>query len=143
MFGSDWGGRGITRGHLFNEKLRPYKFAKKMAQLRRSEPALKYGRQYFLKTALHEKSLSSHELHPHVFAFSRVLDNTSILIVFNTHSEGQQFYIEMDRHFPICKNVDPLYGKGALQCVSQSGNIASGEIQGRSIHVFKVELPFP
>ncbi len=47
MFGSRWGAFGATEGHFFNDQHPAYKAIAAVAKLRRSEPALRYGRQFF------------------------------------------------------------------------------------------------
>jgi glycosidase len=138
MFASDWGGRGIRAGHLFNDQGEIFRYVAKLAALRRSEPALKYGRQYFVAT-FPDEAASKDNVHPHVFAFVRVLDDTSFLIVMNTSNQPQDCLIELnpDRFLLSGDHKSILDENNTLTPIAVRKSIANLSMQPRTISVFK------
>ena len=98
--------------NLLNQQSRIYKLIANIANVRKASNVLKFGRMYFRET-------SSDGVHFHLpvcqkctLAFSRVLFNQEILIVYNTcPSESKMDFVEVD--YRINKNkkcMKPIYG---------------------------------
>ena len=98
--------------NLFNQQSSIYKGIASIAGLRKTIPALKFGRMYMRKTS----SDGNHFHFPHcekcTLAFSRVLFNEEVVVVCNTSvSETKEEFIEID--YRINKNsthLKALYG---------------------------------
>lgn len=140
MFGSEWGGKGIVDGHLFDTERPTFLFAREIASLRRQEAALKYGRQYFLNTAIDLGSLGRQAPHHYVFAFTRVLDTAELLIVVNTSTETQECIIEHDQHeWKIDQPTNLIRGgiTSVLRRIPDQRKVAAVKIEARSICLFR------
>lgn len=82
----------------FDEKHKFYKAIRALSDLRRREPALRYGRQYFRGTSDDGQGFGSSTNPGGVVAFSRILNDREVLIAANTHvSQSSRTFIEMDR----------------------------------------------
>lgn len=107
MFGGSWGAFGTTGHHFFNANHDIYKGISKIAEIRKQEFALRYGRQYF-------REISGDGInygHPIdgkcTLAYSRVLDTTEILVAMNLDSSPRNDYVTVDyKLIPV--------GEGAL-----------------------------
>jgi glycosidase len=106
MFGSNWGAFGARDVHFFNQDQPAYKAIAAIANIRASEPALRYGRQFFRQT-----SNDGHQFNdPHdpggIFAYARVLDSTSIIIAMNLDPEHRETLVALDKtFFPVGSKV--------------------------------------
>ncbi len=82
MFGGKWGPFDTTGASFFDESHPIYRFIAHACEVRRSEPALRYGRSYLRPISGDGENFSMPE-HRGAFAFARVLDVTEILVVAN------------------------------------------------------------
>ena len=75
--------------NAFDEQQELYRTVKRLAAVRREQPALRYGRQYFRPIASHgglEFGISPFS--PGVLAFSRILNEQEIIVVANCNTEA-------------------------------------------------------
>lgn len=66
-----------------------YRLIQELAQLRKNEPALRYGRQYFREVSADGHGFSQSRGRGGILAFSRILNNREILFVANTNPDPQ------------------------------------------------------
>jgi glycosidase len=98
MFGGQWGAFNTTGHHFFNTAHPIYQAIAEIAGLRKSEPALRYGRQYFREISGNGSDFG-HPLDGRcTLAYSRILDDTEILVVLNLDSQPRQDYVTVDLH---------------------------------------------
>jgi glycosidase len=67
-----------------------YRAIQAISRIRTSQPALRYGRQYFRQLSGNQKDFSVSPFTPGVIAFSRILDSEEVLVIGNT-SERNTF----------------------------------------------------
>lgn len=91
MFGGKWGAFDTTGMHFFNEDHPIYKGIARVAKIRASEPALRYGRQYFRDVSGNGTDFGPSQ--QGFLAFSRVLDTEEVLMVFNFYDEPQELWV--------------------------------------------------
>ncbi|RYY15294.1 MAG: alpha-amylase, partial [Chitinophagaceae bacterium] len=72
------------RPDAFNQEADLYKFLQDLSVFRASEPALRYGRQYFRHCSENGGAFKNSSLPGGVIAFSRVLNNREVVLVANT-----------------------------------------------------------
>jgi len=65
-----------------------YRAIKAIAQVRASQPALRYGRQYFRQLSGNGRDFSISPFTPGVIGFSRILNAQEVLIIANTAEQG-------------------------------------------------------
>lgn len=96
MFGGKWGAFDSTGMHFFNETHEIYHGIHAIAELRKQQAALRYGRQYFREISNDTK----HFYHPDngqcTLAYSRVLDTEEVLVALNLSNEPRSDYITVD-----------------------------------------------
>ncbi|MBD2250655.1 alpha-amylase family glycosyl hydrolase [Nostoc parmelioides] len=88
-----WGkpGGGFKQDHSF------YKTIAKLSEHRKSHPALRYGRQYFRPVSGDGKDYGVSPYPSGVLAFSRILNETEVVLVANTNTElTQSVYVIVD-----------------------------------------------
>lgn len=79
-----WGGPGFSAESAF------YKALVKIASVRASVPALRYGRFYMRPISGNGQAFGISEFNGGVLAFSRILSNSEITVVANTNATNQQ-----------------------------------------------------
>ncbi len=96
MFGGEWGAFESTKRHFFKPSHPIYKGIAKIAAVRRQEPALRYGRQYF-------REISGNGIdfgHPIdgncTLAYSRILDTTEVLVAMNLQDAPRADFVNID-----------------------------------------------
>ena len=98
MFGGTWGAFDTTGVQFFNPEHPIYKLIAKVAKIRKQEPTLRYGREYFREIS----GDGEHFGHPIdgncTLALSRVLDSTEILIAMNLTTAPREDRIYTDAH---------------------------------------------
>jgi glycosidase len=99
MFGSNWGAFGAREGHFFNEQHSTYKAISEIARIRAAEPALRYGRQFFRQVSGDGQTFGDSKDPGGVFAYARILDVTSILMVINLDPEPRRSFVAVDTKF--------------------------------------------
>ncbi|HEU0002776.1 MAG TPA: alpha-amylase family glycosyl hydrolase, partial [Ktedonobacteraceae bacterium] len=73
-----------------------YRAIQAVASVRDSQPALRYGRQYFRPLSGDSVTFSISQLAPGILAYSRILSNIEVVIVANTTNEGGTLAIIID-----------------------------------------------
>ena len=134
MFGGKWGAFKSAGVDCFNQNQEIYRFIRKVADIRKNEPALRYGRQYFREVSEDGVNFAYPSRHPCSLAYSRILDGDEILVVLNTDVKNKRSdYVTVDRNLsPPKKKMKNLLDTAAQPLVV-------GETEGRS-HV-KVDTP--
>ncbi|MCQ2736651.1 MAG: alpha-amylase family glycosyl hydrolase [bacterium] len=100
MFGGEFGAMRTKGVHFFNENNPTYKQISKLCEIRKKEPALRYGRQYFRKISWDGRNF----VWPgakQVIAWSRILAGEEIIAAINTNAEESMTFcinIEKDLH---------------------------------------------
>jgi glycosidase len=98
MFGGSWGGFGTAGRHFFNPNHEIYRGIRAVAEARRREPALRYGRQYFREISADGANFG-HPLDGRcTLAYSRVLDTEEILIAMNLTDQPRNDCVTVDRN---------------------------------------------
>jgi glycosidase len=96
MFGGRWGAFATTGVHCFNPGHPIYRGIAQLAAVRLQEPALRYGRQYFREISGNGTDFG-HPLDGRcTLAYSRILDDTEILVALNLDGESRQDFITVD-----------------------------------------------
>jgi glycosidase len=96
MFGGQWGAFGTTGCHFFKPSNSIYQTVSKIAAIRRNEPALRYGRQYFREISGDGNSFGHPIDGKCTLAFSRILDTTEVLIAMNLDVSPRADFITVD-----------------------------------------------
>lgn len=96
MFGGGWGAFGTEGMHFFNREHEVFRGVRAVAQLRKSEPALRYGRFYFREVSDDSRNFAYPALGWGFVAYSRVLDATEIVVVLNLKSSEQSQQVTVD-----------------------------------------------
>jgi len=96
MFGGKWGAFNTTGHHFFNPENPIYKDISRIAEIRRIEPALRYGRQYFREVSEKGVDFGYPADGRCTLAYSRILDDTEILVTINLDSKQRNDYVTVD-----------------------------------------------
>lgn len=96
MFGGKWGAFGITGHHFFNQQHAIYQGIRAIAQLRKSEPALRYGRHYFREISGNGVDFGYPQSGQCTLAYSRILDTEEVLVALNLTNEARRDCITVD-----------------------------------------------
>ncbi len=86
MFGGEFGAKRTSGVHFFNPDFPLYKQIAKLCEIRKTEPALRYGRVYFRKISFD----ASNFFWPNtkqIIAWSRILAGEEIICAINTNAE--------------------------------------------------------
>lgn len=97
MFGGRWGAFGIQHRQYFNKWHTLYKHIAHIATVRSHEPALRYGRLYFREIREDTVDFMYPELGKGMIAYSRILDDTEILVVLNLRPHEYSNYVTLDQ----------------------------------------------
>ncbi len=96
MFGGKWGAFDTVGQSFFDEEHPIYRFIAHACEVRRSEPALRYGRSY-LRPISGDGENFGDPAHKGAFAFARVLDVTEIVIAANpSFGDADGFCVGVD-----------------------------------------------
>jgi glycosidase len=98
MFGGRWGAFNTTGRHFFDPEHPFYKKISQIAEIRQNEPALRYGRQYFREISGNGIDFGFPIDGKCTLAYSRILDDTEILIVMNLDSNSRNDHVTVDAH---------------------------------------------
>jgi glycosidase len=110
MFGGEWGPFGGSPGHHFNPKSPIFRATARLADLRKQEPALRYGRQYFQNVSWDGGKFGPADDPNQLFAYTRVLDTTSLLTVLNPALVKRTALVAVDeKFFPFGANLRSVY----------------------------------
>jgi glycosidase len=98
MFGGRWGAFNTTGHHFFNPENPICKQIAKIAEIRKKEPALRYGRQYFREISGNGLDFGYPIDGRCTLAYSRILDDTEIVIVMNLDTSPMNDFVTVDAH---------------------------------------------
>ena len=90
MFGGEFGAKRTKGIHFFNPDNPIYKEISKLCEIRKNEPALRYGRQYFRQISYDGEKFGMPSA-KQVIAWSRILAGEEILIAINTSAESGNY----------------------------------------------------
>ena len=96
MFGGKWGAFNTTGHHFFNPDHPIYKQISRVAAIRQKESALRYGRQYFREISGNGFDFGYPIDGRCTLAYSRILDDTEILIAMNLDSTPRNDFVTVD-----------------------------------------------
>lgn len=96
MFGGKWGAFESTERHFFKPSHPIYKSIARIAAIRKSEPALRYGRQYFREISGNGTDFGYPLDGKCTLAFSRILDDTEVLMALNLQSAPRADFVTVD-----------------------------------------------
>lgn len=88
MFGGEFGAKRTRGVHFFNPENELYKQISQLCNIRRNEPALRYGRMYFRKISFDGQNFNWPD-RKQVIAWSRILAGEEILCAINTDAEDE------------------------------------------------------
>jgi glycosidase len=97
MFGGGWGAFESTLRHFFLPANPIYKSIAQIAAIRRSESALRYGRQYFREISGNGIDFGYPNDGKCTLAYSRILDTTEILVALNLAADPRADFATVDR----------------------------------------------
>lgn len=93
MFGGKWGAFGTSGMHFFNTKNPLFEAIAKIIEVRKEEPALRYGRFYFREISEDGEHFSYPEKGYGMLAYSRIIDNQELIVVINLRGETYTNYV--------------------------------------------------
>ncbi|HHT9120772.1 MAG TPA: alpha-amylase family glycosyl hydrolase [Candidatus Hypogeohydataceae bacterium YC41] len=96
MFGGKWGAFNTTGHHFFNSGNILYKGISRIAEIRQKETALRYGRQYFREISGNGMDFGYPIDGRCTLAYSRILDDTEILVAINLDSNPRSDFVTVD-----------------------------------------------
>jgi glycosidase len=96
MFGGRWGAFDSTGAHFFKPSHPIYKSIARIAAIRREEPALRYGRQYFREISGDGENFGYPLDGRCTLAYSRILDDTEVLVALNLDAAPRADYVTLD-----------------------------------------------
>jgi len=96
MFGGDWGAFETTSAHFFDEGHNIYRCIKKIAEIRKNEPALRFGRQYFRNISRDGSHFYFPSVQDSILTYSRIIDNEEIVIIMNLSNSHQECFVTLD-----------------------------------------------
>ncbi len=96
MFGGKWGPFNTTGSHFFNQENTIYKMISSIAKTRATEPALRYGRQYFREISGNGADFGFPIDGNSTLAYSRILDDTEILVALNLSGAARNDFVTID-----------------------------------------------
>ncbi|MEW6108401.1 MAG: alpha-amylase family glycosyl hydrolase [Nitrospirota bacterium] len=131
MFGGRWGAFNTTGHHFFDTENPFYKNISAIAAVRRKEPALRYGRQYFREISGNGIDFGYPIDGRCTLAYSRILDDTEILVVMNLDPNPRNDFVTVDS----CLTPE---GKKMINLLDLSRIFSVGAAGHR--HTVKVEL---
>jgi glycosidase len=120
MFGGQWGAFDTTGVQFFNPDHPIYKTIAGVAAVRRTQPTLRYGRQYFRQTSSNGTDFGWGPEIKNILAFARVLDTEEVLMVLNLEgSEQEQFILTDGLLTPPGSKMEDLLNGGAPHAVTK------------------------
>ncbi len=96
MFGGNWGAFNTTKHHFFKPDRYIYKEISKIAEIRKKEPPLRVGRQYFRETSENGHNFRYPVDGRCTLAYSRILDDVEVLVAMNLDLERRNDFITVD-----------------------------------------------
>lgn len=143
MFGGNLGAFGTTAMHFFNPDHRIYRAIARLAAVRRDQPVIRYGRQYFRRTSADGETFTHPDTGDSVLAFSRVLDVRQLVVAINLSQKTRSDWIETDaRLWPAGKTVRDLLGDTGtrvVEAVAQQATKVRVTLPPRGVAVLALE----
>jgi len=129
MFGGRWGAFDTTGVHCFDPGNPIYRNIARIAAVRQREPALRYGRQYFREISGNGTDFG-HPLDGRcTLAYSRILDDTEILVALNLDAAPRQDFITVDAHLsPPGVPLVNLLAPSQVAVVAQRGGRSAVQV---------------
>lgn len=122
MFGGQWGAFDSTGHHFFNPEHPIYQGIARIAAIRQSEPALRYGRQYFREISGDGNDFGHPLDGKCTLAYSRILDTTEILVAMNLDVHSRNDFVTVDAHLsPVGQKLVNLLDPEKQVTVEQRG----------------------
>ena len=122
MFGGQWGAFDTTGHHCFNPKHSVYQGIARIAAVREREPALRYGRQYFREISGNGTDFGHPVDGRCTLAYSRILDDTEILVIMNLDMHPRNDFITVDANLnPVERKMVNLLAPEQQVTVEQRG----------------------
>ena len=123
MFGGEWGAFDSRQRHFFKPGNSIYKRITEIAAVRRAEPALRYGRQYFREISGNGIDFGYPLDGRCSLAYSRILDDQELVVALNLDVAPRNDYVTVDSSLnaPGAKLINLLDPKTRLD-VETSGN---------------------
>jgi glycosidase len=131
MFGGKWGAFNSSGRHFFNSNNQIYSGIQAIAEARKNEPALRYGRQYFREISGNGIDFGYPLDGNCTLAYSRILDTTEVLVTMNLSQHARSDCVTID------KNLSGTGGK--LQDLISERKVDIHHVDGRSF----VQLTLP
>ena len=123
MFGGQWGAFDTTGVHFFNPDNPIYQGISRIAAVRRDEPTLRYGREYFRDISGNGKDFGPPIDGHCTLAFGRVLDMDEVLVCLNLDMEKRQYCVALDARLnPPGSQMRDLLREGATYPVKEAPN---------------------
>lgn len=98
LFGGRWGAFGTQGVQCFDPRHGIYQGIRAIAQVRREQPALRYGRQYFREISGDGSNFGQPLDGRCTLAYSRILDSEEVLVALNLDAAPHNDYITVDRN---------------------------------------------
>ncbi len=139
MFGGKWGAFDTTGVHFFNPEHPIYRGIARVAEIRRREMALRYGRQYFREISSDGIHFGCQQNPGGIVAFSRVLDTEEVVVVLNLDDRERDDRIEVDgRLTPEGSDMlDLVDGQRVTAMRHDSHVFIAPRLKPRSISIFR------
>jgi len=120
--GGNWGAFDSTGQHFFNPDHPIYKSIAGIAGIRKQEPALRYGRQYFREISGNGMDFGHPVDLKCTLAYSRILDSAEILVAMNLGDRPRSDFVTVDLHLSTAGNkVVNLLDTRKVFTVEQAG----------------------
>ncbi len=130
MFGGRWGAFDSTGRHFFNPAHPLYLTISRVASIRKGEPALRYGRQYFREISGNGIDFGYPLDGECMLAYSRILDTTEILITMNLGGRERSDHVTVDFNLSSAgKKMKNLMDPGKVVTVERRGKRNAVHVQ--------------
>lgn len=143
MFGGKWGAFNTTGHQFFNHESPVYKKIAQIAEIRDKEPALRYGRQYFREISGNGLDFGYPLDGQSTLAYSRILDDTEILILMNLDSNPRNDFITVDSNLTTSsKKMTNLLNPASFHTVHTKGqrNAVKVELTSYEMAILKIAV---
>jgi len=143
MFGGKWGAFDTTGHHFFDTNHKVYRDISKIAAVRQSEPALRYGRQYFREISGNGTDFGHPLSGGCTLAYSRILDDCEVLVAMNLESSPRNDFVTVDSGLnPAGKKMVDLLDQSRQVTVEKTGQRHAVRIplDGHNMAILKVQM---
>ncbi|HII07426.1 MAG TPA: alpha-amylase [Methanotrichaceae archaeon] len=101
MFGGRWGAFKTHDHHFFDAHHSLYREISRIAEIRKKEPALRYGRQYFREISGNGADFGQPIDGHCTLAYSRILDDTEIVMTLNLDAVPRSDFVTVDQNLTL------------------------------------------